>query len=427
MGSTEDIQRFGRRLRRERARLEDSDELADADVDAIKRLLRAKDGDVAISTLEAYSRRLRMSARIADRPLVELDQDSYEALVYEMRHEHDLSDSTVRNRENAMCIFLDEIVGAEWIEEVDRTIVEDTQVDPADMLDPEDIRALVDAARHQRDVALIDILADTGARLSLVASLRVKDVSLDGEQATYRPNSDAIGLKGAEIKPYPIVDSAATLRNYLHDSHPRPEEPEAALIHKMRRFDDDVSVDDGSLAPNHIRQTLTRIADRAGVEKPVNPHNFRHSAITRMYREGYSKGQIQHRVQWTIDTDMWERYVHLEAEELNDDIFAAAGITDPDEDRSDPTRQECGNCRESLAPHHEYCPRCGDAVSPESRDTVDEFVDRGIDHLADGDLTASERRMVTTAIKAIRAENSSVQAAAPPSASSSDSEAESDD
>lgn len=406
MGSTEDIQRFNRRLKRERQRLDDTDAVADKDVQAIKRLLRQKDGDAAISTLEAYSRRLRMSATIADRPLVELNQDEYEELIYDMRHEHELSDATVRNRENALGQLYSDIVEADWIDDVDRTDVSENQIDPADMLSPDDIAALVEAARHQRDVALIELLADTGARLSLVASLRVKDVDLESDQATYRPNSDAIGLKGAEIKPYPIVDSAATLRGYLRDSHPRADEPDAALIHKMKRFGNDIEEDDGSLAPNHVRQTLTRIADRAGVDKPVNPHNFRHSAVTRMFREGYSKAQIQHRVQWTIDTDMWDRYVHLEAEELNDDIFATAGITEPDEDRSDPRRRSCGNCRESLAPHHEYCPRCGDAVSPEKRSVIDDLQSEGLEELAEGDLTASERRIVSAALRAARANNS---------------------
>lgn len=406
MGNTEDIQRFSRRLQREQERLEETDAVADQDVQAIERLCRQKDGDVAISTLEAYSRRCRMSARIADTPLVEFGRDDYEALIYEMRHDHDVADATARNRENALGIFYSEVVGAAWIDDVDRTSVDDTAVDPSDMLTPEDLAGLVEAARHQRDVALIELLADTGARLSLVASLRIKDVDLKADQPTYRPNSDAIGLKGADIKPYPIVDSAATLRGYLRDSHPRPDEPDAALIHKMQRFGDDLDADDGSLAPNHIRQTLARIADRAGVAKPVNPHNFRHSAITRMFREGYSKAQIQHRVQWSIDTDMWDRYVHLEAEELNDDIFAAAGVTDPDEDRSDPRRQSCGNCREPLAPHHEYCPRCGDAATPDTRNAIQEWQAEGLEELGEGDLTASERRIVAAALRAARANNS---------------------
>lgn len=104
-----------------------------------------------------------------------------------------------------------------------------------------------------------------------------------------------------------------------------------------------------------------------------------------MVREGYSREQIEHRVHWALDTDVWERYVHITAEEHNDDIFAAVGIGDA-EDGPDRERVPCGNCRQPVAPHHEYCPTCGTAATPERRSMVDTAEELAIDDLADGDL-----------------------------------------
>ena len=414
MVATDDVHNFKGRLKKERERVEAAD-IDDRDREAILQMLVEKDGQIAISSLEQYSQRTRKAAMVADVPLVDMDLGDYERLVYGLRHEEDLADTTVRNIENALCILLEDILDREWVDDVDRVQPAENTVEASDMLAPEDIKALVDACRHQRDVAFIEFLADTGARLSLVLSLRVRDVDLDGERATYQPNPNALGTKGAKTKPYPIIDSAAIVRGYLRDSHPRPDEPEAALFHKIQHFAGDIDEDDGAISPSAARRQLLRIADRAGVDKPVNPHNFRHTAITRMFREGYSRGQIQHRVQWSVDTEMWSKYVHLTADELNEDIFATAGVGDADSEASDPTRRECGQCREKLAPHHEYCPRCGEAATPSARERVNEFHDVGVEKLADADLTASERRFLSTALKVARADNSAVHAADPPS------------
>lgn len=415
MVDTSDPRNFRRRLVRQRGLLAEAD-IDERDRAAIERFARRKDGSVSISTLKTYLRRLRKAAEWATVPLVEMDREAYEVFVFDLRHDPDrgrggggLSDATCKSYEDVLCQFLEVECDREWPADVDRTSVERTSVDAGAMLDPDDIQALRRAARHQRDVALVEFLADTGARITLVCSLRVRDVSLDGDRPTYSPNPDALGLKGAPRGPFPIIDSAADLRTYLRGTHPRPDEPEAALFHRLRRVDlDDVERDDGACDPSALRNHLVRLGDRAGVEKPTNPHNFRHSAITRMVREGYSREQIEHRVHWALDTDVWERYVHITAEEHNDDIFAAAGVGDV-EDPSDQQRYPCGNCQQLVAPHHEYCPTCGVAASPERRAVVTETEDDAIDDLSDESLTPSERHAVAVALRAIREENSRVE------------------
>jgi integrase/ribosomal protein L32 len=386
--TTEDPQNFRGRLARQRELLTESEAVADADRDAIRRFLRRKDGTVAVSTLKTYLRRIRKAAEYSDVPLVALDEDAYRDLVFELRHDESLgrggtmSDATLKSYEDCLCQFLEAECDREWAADVERTTVERQPVDPETMLGPEDIEALISAARYQRDVALIEFLADTAARISLVCSLRISDVDLEGERATYTPNPDALGLKGAPIKPYPIIDSKASLRSYLRTAHPAPDEPEAPLFHKLRRYQADG--EDPALAPAGLQNHFRRLGDRAGLDKPVHPHNFRHSAITRMVREGYTRAQIQHRVHWTLDTDMWDRYVHLEAEELNNDIFAAAGVVD-DVEAASPQRNRCGNCGEQLAAHHRHCPACGVATSHPRRNLLRAVDDALVEQLASTD------------------------------------------
>jgi len=397
MAETSDPQDFAGGLERQRRLLDESDDVHEADRELIQRWLRKKDGTLATSSLKTYLRRVRVASERADMPLIEMGEPDYHDLVFALRHEHDLADSTVYSYENAVLLFIDDMTdeGVEWPDTVERTSVDRDTVNVDDVLTPKDIQTLTSTARHQRDVAFVEFLADTGARLSLALSLRVGDVDLS-EPATYTPNAEAEGLKGAPITEYPLIDSAAAIRSYLRTAHPRPDDPEVALFHQLKPHDrgDDGErwTDDGGVVANAARQQLKRIAERADVDKPVKPHAFRHAAITRMVREGYSRSQIEHRVHWTLDSDMWETYEHVTGEEHTEDIFRSAGLIE-DDDGPDKVRKACGNCNQPLAPHHEFCPNCGRPASPGAAETVDDAKDTVLDSLVEETNPATRREL----------------------------------
>ncbi|GGL55414.1 tyrosine-type recombinase/integrase [Halocalculus aciditolerans] len=387
MVGIDDFQDFEGRLRRE---IDKIDQYQPEDQPAVRRFIAAKDGRIETSTLAEYLSELRLASSVATKPISEFDKFDLDDFTFQIRHDPDLghggggvADSTARNRQKVIRIFLKTIrdggEGTDWLDDYEPIRVSGSTVSEEDILTSEDIKALRDGANNLRDVALIEFLADTGMRISLAASLRVRDVDLEGDAATFRPNPNASGLKGADIKDYPLIDSPAVLRTYLQSTHPRPDDSDVAFFHKIpghgyRPTEDD----DGAPGPTTINEQLTRAAELGGVDKPVNPHNFRHSAITRMSREGYTRSQIEHRVCWTIDSSMWSNYEHISSAQHNDDIFAAAGIIESD-DGPDSERHPCGNCKETLAPHHEYCPRCGQPATPETRNLQQEAV---------GDVTA---------------------------------------
>lgn len=379
MAGLDDFQSFSTRLQNE---LDKLDHHHPTDQPYVKQMVSKLDGHIADSSLSNYLNFLRYIPRVTnqERPIVEVSELEFDEIVYDLRTspeygrggEDGYSDGTVRNVQFAVKKYLTTIdSGSEWAEDYPLLPTQQSTVRPEDMLQGEDIQALVQAANRARDVALIEFLADTGARLSLVGSLRVGDVELEGKKATYTPNPNASGLKGAEIMPYPIIDSRAPLFTYLNTMHPRPDRDDVALFHKLPGFGNNWDDGDGALSPHNIRERLQRAADVAGIEKPVNPHNFRHSAITRMAREEYTRSEIEHRVHWTIDTDMWSVYEHIAGEEHNDAIFEKAGIAASDDSQT-AARGSCGNCLETLAPHHEFCPRCGDPVSGRARQAVQE-------------------------------------------------------
>jgi integrase len=254
MGDLEDFQGFGQALENELGKL---DRHHDEDLPLVKRWITKTDKRVAESTLSRYLKDLRKTAERLDRPIATLSEAEMDAHVYDLRRNPEwgrggepLSDATVRNVEFVIRKFLSTIHADDddhWAHEYELTPQPQNTVTAEDMLRSDDIQALTQHATNLRDVAMIEFLADTGARLSLVGSLRVCDVDLDGDRCTFTPNPNATGLKGADITEYPIIDAAAILRNYLHQVHPRPHRDDVALFHKMPGHGNDIDEGDGAL------------------------------------------------------------------------------------------------------------------------------------------------------------------------------------
>lgn len=266
--------------------------------------------------------------------------------------------------------------------------------DEEELLTPAEVEELKEAAGRgrntQRDRALVAFLAD-GPRVTLASQLRVGDVDPYGNDPYWRPNEEAVGHKGMDSRRRTFLWSKAEVRSWLSHGHPDPDNPEAPLWVKQG-YDPD-NPQEGALSPDGIRGMLERAADRAGIEKAVNPHSFRHAAMTRLSNdEGLNPQQIQHLAGWA-DQRMLEVYDRTSDESRNNTIRDALGMpTSETEERETPDPRPCHNCRTTL--HGEaYCPECGEPqeVSAQlARDNAKSDVREGLKAGADDpDKTAA--------------------------------------
>jgi len=322
----------------------------------------------AIATVEAYLREMRKVAERVSPELLQLDAETFNDAMDAIRtgsnpnvREGGLARNTIIVTQSAGRTFF-------WYFQIthpDEITVygkRDTTYDDADLFSREDVQALRENVEGPRNRALLELLLNTGQRISAIQGLRLKDVDLTNEILML--NTDREGLKGAAERDRrrPLFGAKPYLEKWL-DIHPLRDDPDAYLF----VGDPDHHYTDLAqpLCQGTIRRMLEGTADRANVTKPVNPHNFRHYWTTIMKQEyGLNDEEIKFLLGHCREGDGVNRfYNHSLTESLWKNIECKTGADD--ERISKPlTPESCGACEGPLESHWTCCPVCGASYGP---------------------------------------------------------------
>ena len=363
MASVSDIHNFDDQFKYQLDKLDEAD-IEERDRKAIKEFIRYQDTQrgLAASTNVNNCSDLRLSAERADTPLVEMDRSDVDALLFKYKHDYEMAKGTLRNYRKALKKFF-RYHDREWAEDIEIGAMPDREVDADKTLTEDEINRLREAADHPRNKALLEMLLDTGLRISAVGTLRVQDVDLNGRAGTVTLNQEAVGRKGASGK-RPLTWSKPYVANWL-DVHPRGDDPDAPLFHRLTEPNGGWGEeDDGALTYYHLQRILKQIAEEADVSRDkVNPHNFRKTAITQWIRQGFSEQEIKHRATWVKDSRQFETYSQVTDEEMNHQILDKYGLAEEETERNKPDIEDCPQCQTTLRGSPRFCPGCGLALS----------------------------------------------------------------
>lgn len=373
------------RYESERQRIQDAREAGDIppdDADLIFEFLDAKDPQVSTvvdpddgtksdGTLARYTNCLHRVSRLAEFNLSAATADELNQLMDDMRagrvddvKDGGLSAGSVKNFQSVLRKFY-EYHADLGIEKAEIALAnpDNNTVDERDLFDKEEIHAIRNAASHPRDKALVDLLFYTGQRLSAVLNLRLRDINL--EDATFYLNEEAGDLKGADGK-RPLLYAEKAVRDW-YNAHPCNDPDDHFITHKYEWENKPYSPGE-RLDSSTVYRQLQRIGERAGVEKPMNAHNFRHTFVTVCKRNyGMDNDTIKRLIGHRPDSNIMETtYSHL----TDDDVIAAAersvGLRD-DEPDSPLTPEVCDVCGEPVAsPNAKACHACGATFTPDA-------------------------------------------------------------
>jgi integrase len=326
---------------------------------------RKANADNKSHTLADHLQFLRVSSKRATIPLSEMDRTDFNRyIIEELDEKRGYTVGTINCYKSSLKQFF-RWLGREWAEDIEFADADRDPPPSEDLFDMKEINCILDHG-DTRGKAITALYADTGWRLSAIASLRVGDVDMDGEVASISINEDA-HVKGAEGGT-PLSFSRGYVASYL-DEHPRSDDDDAPLIYKKKHVGEN---DDGALCVKRIRDIVKDMAEDAGLDRErVDVHIFRHSAAKRLKRQGVSERIAKQRFKWTEASDMWNWYGdETEEEEIEDQavemgMIDRADIEDSPDDPGDETK-DCTICETTLPADARHCHRCGQALTPEA-------------------------------------------------------------
>lgn len=196
------------------------------------------------------------------------------------------------------------------------------KLDPADILSPDEVSRVMNAALTQRDRALIGVLYECGPRISEALALDWPNVTheeaVDGLPEMYVLWFPKVKVSGSEHQGF-ILDTLEALRDWL-ENHPHAGAGPLFCTASGER-----------LTRGGAWRRVKAAARRAGVRKRVYLHAFRHARATHLLAAGWSEARVKKLLGWSPGSRQLDRYAHLTGNDVRRALLESKGLTVPKE------------------------------------------------------------------------------------------------
>lgn len=231
-----------------------------------------------------------------------------------------------------------------WIK---TTIKKNNHKIPEELLTPQDVEKLINAADHPRDKALVSVLYESGCRIGEILTLRIKHISFDEYGAKIVVNGKT-GMRRIRI-----ISSVPHLATWI-ENHPLRDKPDAPVWVGIGTRNKN-----GAVQYKNVRTLIAKLAEKAGIKKRVNPHMFRHSRATHLANH-LTEAQMNQYFGWVQGSDMPSTYVHLSGRDVDGAILSLYGLKeDKGKDKEEFSPVKCPRCGTMNSPGGKFCIKCG--------------------------------------------------------------------
>lgn len=244
---------------------------------------------------------------------------------------------------------------------------------PKELLSIDDVKRLTEGTLNLRDKSFILFLYESGARIGEVLNVRLKDVEPD----EYGAKVNLMGKTGS--RKIRVIASAPAISNWTKH-HPKRDDKEAWLFCGLNH---ETLGNQGEY--RYFNKLLVKAKERAGIDKPVNPHHFRHSRATELSQK-LTEAQLCQYMGWEIGSREAATYVHLSGRDIDTAILSLHGLVKPETEKETFTPIKCPRCGISNEPGSKFCSGCSLSLDEKSVIEFDKqknIITRNIDSLLD--------------------------------------------
>ena len=225
---------------------------------------------------------------------------------------------------------------------------------PEELLTNEEILRIIQKCDNLRDKTLISILAESGARISEIALMKIKHIS-------FEKNGAKLTIDGKTgMRKILVVTSSVYLQNWINQ-HPGNDNSESYLW----------SNSDGKpLCHARILAILKKAVEKAEIKKRVYPHLFRHSRAT-FLASRLKDASLKSYFGWVQGSNMASIYIHMNGEDTDNAILELNGIKSKEQEtKSELEPKKCFKCNTINEPTSICCKICGISLDKNEADRI---------------------------------------------------------
>lgn len=220
---------------------------------------------------------------------------------------------------------------------------------PEVLINPDEIKSMANSTTNLRDKAIVLTLYESGARASELLGIKIKHVTFDKYGAL-------ILLRGKTgPRKIRLIASVPALANWI-EVHPSNDDNNSWLWIGMSNTNQN-----NRLSYPALNKILSQLGKKIKLQKPVNPHNFRHSRATELAKT-LTEAQLCMVMGWKQGSSQVGVYVHLSQRDTDKAILKLHGLLETEEEEPGLMAIKCPRCKQNNTPGARFCRTCGMAL-----------------------------------------------------------------
>ena len=217
-----------------------------------------------------------------------------------------------------------------------------------EILKVEDIDKLMKACENTRDMAILAVLWETGARKNEILSVKLRDLIINEDVTYIKVKNSKRGKcksRQEEYRKLWIEIYHDILSAWLKD-HPLRDNPEASLFVCLKKKSGVCEIGD-PMTEDSLAWLLQKLKKKTKFKKHLNPHWFRHSRSTILsHDERFSEVEFCMLMDWVPGSQQARRYLHNKSEDIIKKFEEMRGKKTKTKDIViSPLLRPCSNCK----------------------------------------------------------------------------------
>jgi len=241
-----------------------------------------------------------------------------------------------------------------------KSIGSERDIAPEELPKPEEVQRMIECTEHPRNRALISLMAESGARIGEISTLRLKDICWNdhGFILTIRAHTS----KSKFTRRIPLCACAEDVKRWINDYHPFKNDPLAPLFISFV----DRRTPKTNLKVDGIAAIVRNVAPRGGVEERihVHPHKFRHFRASQLAELGWNEPMLRQYFGWSKTSQMPTIYIHMSQKSMVSRYYQMYGKVAPQEAKEQNVEEPktCGTCGTRNPTGYRFCFQCNTAL-----------------------------------------------------------------